>query len=112
MKPQEGCLWPQSSHKEENVNNLNKSYLRSLANAVLGHNILKMKKKVSNSNKSNLRSRPKVVSGSQENKLGLLSYLGCVMKTPLSLTERATHTLTGPVAEAATARYFPNSVKK
>ena len=42
----------------------------------------------------------------QENKLGLLSHLGCVMKTPLSLREQATLSLTGPVTGAATARHF------
>ena len=33
----------------------------------------------------------------QENRLGLLSHLGCVIKTPQSLGERLTLTLTGPV---------------
>ena len=37
----------------------------------------------------------------QENKLGLSSRLGCGIKTPQSLGERLTLTLTGPVTEAA-----------
>ena len=48
----------------------------------------------------------------KENKLGLLSYLGCEMKTPLSLREQATPTFTGPGMGAATARHFLNSVQK
>ena len=63
-----------------------------------------------------LRLTPKFLyinahQGTQENKLGLLSHLGCGMKTPLSLRERATVTLTGPVMGAATARHFLNSVQ-
>ena len=38
----------------------------------------------------------------QENKLGLLFHLGCGTKTPQSLGERLTLTLTGPVTIAAT----------
>ena len=45
----------------------------------------------------------------QENKLGLLSHLGCgIKKTPLSLREQATLSLTGPVTGAATARHLCN----
>ena len=47
----------------------------------------------------------------QEIKLGYLFHLGCGMKTPLSLRERATLTFTGPVAGAATATHFLNSVQ-
>ena len=38
---------------------------------------------------------PLLFHQAQENKLGLLSHLGCGIKTPQSLGERLTHTLTG-----------------
>ena len=47
----------------------------------------------------------------QENKLGLLSHLGCGIKTPLSLREQLTLTLTCPVTGVAKARHFLNSVQ-